>query len=230
MAPYPHSRPRPRLARAAGLILVGLLALFMVPLPPASAHVVLTYALPVRATSAAPLGPLSALTTRNGAGACASTAVGAVPFGAGSPRGTITATEPHGCRSGTTLTFDPALSFPNGLAVTAGHTLDVELTLLSVTGTTAMARLVDVYIQESAAPLTKESTNAVITGGAITTATTSAVAVPAGTDYGVGLEMRLTRQGAVSTVTITALLYLDLDDGGRQEAVETELVTIPITY
>jgi hypothetical protein len=183
------------------------------------------------ATGSAPLAPFTAVTTMAGGGGCRSTQTTTLPFGAGSARGAVAITEPRGCATLHRLTFRPSVQFTNALPVTAGHVLDAQLDLLSMSGSTSMMSNVQFYLQQVGGgnPILT-ATHALIAAGAISTASTSAGTLAAGTTYGVGIRMILVHLATTGTVTVNALLFLYVFDGGVQRAVDQQILSFRFTY
>jgi hypothetical protein len=215
-----------------GLFVTAALALLVLAgTPAAGADSVLELRASAGAGARAAFGGLSAVRTQAGAGICLSNATGAVPFAAGSARGSISVVEPHRCAGGTKLTFPPPLRFANGLLVAVGHVLTARVDITALAGKTAMARDVQFYLQRVGGtnPIVT-TTHARILNGAVSVARSSTATLAAGLTYGVGLRMTLVRQATVSTFTVTLVLFLTLDDGGVTRAVEQETIGLTFTY
>jgi hypothetical protein len=193
--------------------------------------VLVAYQAPTEVASSAPWTPLTALTTRAGLLGCASTAVGTVPVPAGSARGSVAVTEPAGCGSRTLLAFLPALHFRNGLPATAGHVLDARLDLVKTSGTLALTGNLQLYLQRvgGANPIVT-ATHIVLNNGVVVTASTSAAALAAGRTYGPGIRMVLVHPALVSTLTLTVVLYVYLDDGGVVRDVQQMDLSFTFSY
>lgn len=213
------------LALAGGVLVLVLPSLV-------SGDVVLQFTATASPGGAAEMAPMHAQTETATVGGCTATATGSVPHGAGSPAGTDAIDKPRtaGCRSGQTFTFDPSIYWPIDVPVSAGHTIDTTLTVLSFTGTTAMVRTAHFYVTQDPAGPILTTTETTITRGAVTTAATSVGTVNAADEYGVGVVMTLTREAAVSTATTVLVLETYFDDGGVISALDEQLVTVTFTY
>jgi hypothetical protein len=140
-------------------------------------------------------------------------------------------TEPGGCGSRTRLVFLPPLHFGNGLPVTAGHVLDARLDLVKTSGTLGLTGNLQLYLQQVGGgnPIVTP-THILVRNGVVTTASTSVVALASGSTYGPGIRMTLVHPAVVSTLTLTVVLYVYLDDGGVIRAVQQMALTFTFTY
>jgi hypothetical protein len=181
--------------------------------------------------SGAPWTLLTSVTTRAGRGVCASAAVGTVPVVAGSARGAIAVTEPGGCASRTRLIFLPALHFQKVVPLPAGHVFRARLDLATASGTTGLARNVQLYLQRVGGgnPIVT-GTHILLQNGVITTRSTSSAVLATGATYGPGIRMVLNHPAVLSSFTLSLVLYVYLDDGGVVRAVEEQAITITFTY
>ncbi|MCI4368440.1 MAG: hypothetical protein L3K09_02610 [Thermoplasmata archaeon] len=197
----------------------------------AVSDVTLSYTLIGGVTGVSPMAPLSAVNASAGGGACASNATGTVPFGNGSAAANATVVEPRGCPSATQLVFLPPVELTNGLPVTAGHSAQIRLDIVTINGTTAMLTDVRFYIQEVGGgnPIVT-GTSANITNGSIATMSTSNATLVALNTYGVGFLMNLTRPFLSGAATVNLTLTVYLFDGGAVEALSQELVTFLVFY
>ncbi len=219
-----------RLAFLVGLsVMLGLL---LIPTGfVAEAHAVQELRAQTSVQGIAPFGPLRAANTVAGAGACRSTEVTTLPFGVGSARASIAVTERRTCPTLRTLTFLPSARYLNGLAVPAGHVLNARLDLIALTGTTAMASHVELYLQRVGGgnPIVTPI-HIVINNGLVVTASTSAAVATTPLIYGLGLVIRLVREPVSSTISLTTVLVLYVNDAGIQRALDQERLTMTITY
>lgn len=214
------------------IALVAALALLLIPsLPSASAHVVLQFSSRETVAAVATLGPLTATTVAAGAGVCRSTETATVPFVTNNARAMAKVVEPRTCPTLTRLIFLPAILFSNGLAVPAGHLLDVRLDLTAHSGTFAMLRNVQLYVQHvGAGNAIVTPTHIVIRNGLVTSASTSAAALTAGQTYGIGLRMTLARPLVSSSATLTVIAVFFVNDGGVPRAFSMEFTQVTLTY
>ncbi|MCI4350243.1 MAG: hypothetical protein L3K15_01845 [Thermoplasmata archaeon] len=231
----PPRRPfRPRAARRAAryLSLVGaVVVLAGLFLPSSLGTVLVQYASHVNATAVTPWTLLTGLTTRAGLGVCASTAVGTVPVVAGAARGAVAVTEPGGCGTRTRLAFLPALHFSTVVPVGVGHTFRARLDLVASSGTLALARNVQLYLQRVGAgnPIVS-AVHILVRNGVTVTAATSPVTLATGAIYGPGIRMVLNHPAVLSSFTLTVVLYVYLDDGGVVRAVEQQALSFTFSY
>ncbi|HZY70683.1 MAG TPA: hypothetical protein VFF67_06885 [Thermoplasmata archaeon] len=197
---------------------------------PISGDVVVQYQLQAGAAAVAPLTPLTNTTVRVVAGVCTAGATGGVPA-AGSARGNVTIVEARTCATRTLIVFLPPIRFTNGLAVPAGHVLDVRLDLVAFNGTTRMVSNLQLYVQRVGAgnPIVTR-THILIRAGAVVRGSTSAAALATPNTYGIGIRMILFHQPTAQQVGLSIVLFAYLDDGGAIRAVQEESVPISITY
>jgi hypothetical protein len=216
-----------RLLAGAGAIL-GILVLLM--LPTLLGDVVLQYTVSPAAGGQPLFAPLAGVTTTAGLLRCASTATPTLPAGAGPAHGSVAVAEPHGCASRTRLTFLPPVRFSNGLPVPAGHALRASVSVLSTSGTTSIIRHMTIYVQSLAFGNPILSTSISIVNGLLATNATSQGAVTAAGTYGIGFRMQLLHRPTAQTFTLSLALDIVLFDGGLVRAVDSEAVSLVVTY
>jgi hypothetical protein len=210
----------------AAVATIGLLSL-----PGSGGLVALQYEGHASGASRLGWGGFAGGTVRATVGACTGTSTATVPTGSGAARANLTVTEPTTCPNRIRLVYAPALQFSNGLAVTAGHLLTVQLALTGVSGATTMLRYVRCYVQLASGSLAiVTATSAAVFRGSILTATTSTATLAALTAYGVGLSTQLVAPPTSSTAVLHLTVALTLDDGGVVRAVLQQAVTLTITY
>ncbi|MCI4319402.1 MAG: hypothetical protein L3K23_04615 [Thermoplasmata archaeon] len=229
----PRARRRRAKLPATGwgtLLLVALLAGGWA-LPSATGTILVQFHGQASSVSLAPWTSLTGLTTHAGLLGCASTAVGTVPVPAGSGRGSVAVTEPAGCGSRTRLAFLPALHFGNGLPIPAGHVLDARLDLIKTSGSLGLTGNLQLYLQAVGGgnPIVT-GTHLLVRNGVVVTTSTSVATLVAGTTYGPGIRMILVHPAVLSTLTLTAVLYVYLDDGGVVRAVQQLAISFTFTY
>ncbi|MFI5415590.1 MAG: hypothetical protein ACHQ16_08105, partial [Candidatus Lutacidiplasmatales archaeon] len=174
--------------------------------------------------------PLTGVATGAGRGGCASTATPTLPGGPGPAHAAVAVAEPHSCGTRTRLTFLPPVRFSNGLPVLAGHALGASVFLLSASGTTSTVRRMTVYVQSLGVGTPILSTSVSIVNGAVVTNSTNLASVTAAGTYGVGFRMQLLHSPTAQTFTLSLVLEIVLFDGGLVRAVDTEAVSLVVTY
>jgi hypothetical protein len=206
--------------------------LLVVPVLPITGGVVVVQmqgaALPKGAASFA---PLTATTATAGAGVCATTETGSVPFAANNARGAAAIVEPRTCASGTRLVFLPAVRFTDALPAAAGHVLTARLDGVVVNGTVAILRNVQFYVQSVGGgnPIVT-ATHVTILRGTLRTVSSSTATLAVPTTYGIGVRMQLTRPAVSSTAQVALLVYLVDHDGGVTNVVAEQWVSFTFTY
>jgi hypothetical protein len=176
-------------------------------------------------------GTLANGTAVAGAAACRSTMTASTPGGPAPARAAVSVVEPRGCPTRTRLVFFPGLGVQNTLPVSAGHVLRASLTLVSLSGTTAMLRTVRIYLQQSggANPIVTATPIAVRNGVATTSQSSNAV-LGAASSYVLGVRINLLHQATVSSATLDLLIVFDLQAGGTTRAQFQEWIGLTLTY
>ncbi len=211
------------------LVAVALLALASFPL--AEAEVVVTEAAPSHLAGHVPVAPLSGRTQTVRARGCKVSGAGSVPFGPGSPRGSILIQEPGRCRGGSTFRFLPLLTFPDALAKPGTVTLDAQMVLLGISGDSGLLGNVQLYLQELGGrnPIVT-GTHIQIRNGAVVRAATSVARLVARPTYGPGITFTLNHPARLSSAVLTLLVEFHVMKGGRAVLFTEEYLTFTLTY
>ncbi len=224
-------RPKFPVAALGWVSLAAVLWLTLSALPFAGAEVVVTEAAPSHLAGHGPVAPLSARTQTVRAKGCAVPGAGSVPFGPGSPRGSILIQEPGRCRGGLTFRFLPLLTFDNALPAPGTVTLRAQMVLLGISGDAAMLGNVQLYLQELGGrnPIVT-GTHILVRHGAVVRSATSVARILARPVYGPGISLTLNHPPRPSRAVLDLLVEFTVLKGGRSALFTEEYVTVTLTY